>query len=336
MATFLTDVVQTDANNVDTATQDFTVTAQVGAAAGVKLVVLFGSLAGTTTPTVTCTDSKGNTYTLVDMQFRSNFGQMSIFHCDVVTPIVSGDTFTVSINPLNKRHMVRVIAFSDVGAVDVFAGADGGTGSPNATLTTTASGDLIVSGVYHGNDSTATWPAGYDAVENLETTVGTNDRSLKSAYHIGAAPQTESPDPTLGTSRTWVQVAVAFLATSTANSPPTANAGPDQSVNAFDVVTLDGSSSGDSDGTVVAYAWRQISGPAVTLSSTTAAKPTFTAPGVDGGGSLVFGLTVTDNLSADSVEDTVTITVSSADLFFFDGTAWQAMPSYVLQSGVWA
>jgi len=92
------------------------------------------------------------------------------------------------------------------------------------------------------------------------------------------------------------------------NVAPTANAGPDQSgIAAAATVTLDGSGSADSDGTVVGYAWRQISGTTVTLSSTTVQKPTFTAPTNASNSNAVFGLIVTDNLGAQSTEDTVQV-----------------------------
>ncbi len=95
-----------------------------------------------------------------------------------------------------------------------------------------------------------------------------------------------------------------------ANTPPTANAGSDQTVTAGNLVTLNGTGSTDSDGTIASYTWTQISGTAVTLSSSTAAQPTFTPATA---GVRVFGLTVTDNLGATSSQDTVQITVNAGD-----------------------
>jgi hypothetical protein len=80
------------------------------------------------------------------------------------------------------------------------------------------------------------------------------------------------------------------------NVPPVANAGPDQSGVAGATVTLNGSNSTDSDGTVASYAWKQTAGTTVTLSNASTAKPTFTAPSAGNSGtSLTFQLTVTDN-----------------------------------------
>jgi hypothetical protein len=80
------------------------------------------------------------------------------------------------------------------------------------------------------------------------------------------------------------------------NLPPTADAGPDQTVNEEDTVILDGSNSSDPDDGIATYMWTQTGGTPVTLSSTTAVQPAFTAPNVGpGGASLIFQLTVTDN-----------------------------------------
>src|SRR5688572_6717359 len=94
------------------------------------------------------------------------------------------------------------------------------------------------------------------------------------------------------------------------NVPPVASAGPNQTVDAATVVTLNGSGSNDPDGSIASYAWTQTAGSAVTLSSGTAAQPTFTAPGVAAATTLSFSLTVTDNRGATSPAATVSITVN--------------------------
>ena len=109
-------------------------------------------------------------------------------------------------------------------------------------------------------------------------------------------------------------VAVTVSPAAQANPPPVASAGPDQAVSSGAAVTLDGSGSHDPDGQAIAYAWTQTAGPAVALSSSTAAGPTFTAPTVSSGSppvTLVFSLVVTD-ATASSSPDTVTVTVNAA------------------------
>jgi PKD repeat protein len=89
------------------------------------------------------------------------------------------------------------------------------------------------------------------------------------------------------------------------NSPPTANAGPNQVSTSGLTVTLNGTASSDPDGQTLSYTWTQVSGIPVTLSNPSAAQPTFTAPDP---GPLVFVLTVSDGQGGfDS--DAITVTV---------------------------
>ena len=94
---------------------------------------------------------------------------------------------------------------------------------------------------------------------------------------------------------------------------PEADAGSATSVNQGAIVTLDGSGSEDSDGTIIGYSWELIS-PDVELAITNAnqAQASFTAPTVDSSTDYIFRLTVTDNDNASSTA-TVTITILPAD-----------------------
>ncbi len=93
------------------------------------------------------------------------------------------------------------------------------------------------------------------------------------------------------------------------NQPPTANAGPDQSVNEGAVVNLAGKGS-DPEGQSLTYSWTAPSG--VTLSSSTTAKPTFAAPDRTADYTLTFSLVVNDG-NSDSAADTVAIKVTADD-----------------------
>ncbi len=70
-------------------------------------------------------------------------------------------------------------------------------------------------------------------------------------------------------------------------APPVSNAGPAQTVLIGNTVTLDGSASTGA----TSFSWSQTGGTPVTLSSTTAVKPTFKMPNTTS--SLIFQLTVT-------------------------------------------
>ena len=95
------------------------------------------------------------------------------------------------------------------------------------------------------------------------------------------------------------------------NAAPVANAGPDQAVASGAAVTLTGAASTDADGDPITYLWSQTSGTTVSLSSSTEAQPTFTAPVIDPANAsiiLTFSLVVNDG-ALTSAADTVTITV---------------------------
>ncbi|MCU7849156.1 MAG: hypothetical protein KZQ89_14420 [Candidatus Thiodiazotropha sp. (ex Lucinoma kastoroae)] len=93
------------------------------------------------------------------------------------------------------------------------------------------------------------------------------------------------------------------------NSAPIANAGPDQSVQSGQAVTLDGSASSDPDGDMLQYSWVILSQPSasdIVIGDPQATTPSFTPYA---SGPYIFELTVSDDESI-SQPDTVIITVS--------------------------
>jgi len=98
-----------------------------------------------------------------------------------------------------------------------------------------------------------------------------------------------------------------FLTRRVGNSPPVADAGPNQIGVPAGTITLDGSGSYDPDGDALTYSWQQTSGPTVSLSGATAVKPTFTATA---GQRYTFRLTVTDTGGLQSSANTVVTTAT--------------------------
>lgn len=97
---------------------------------------------------------------------------------------------------------------------------------------------------------------------------------------------------------------------------PIADAGPDQSVNLGDQVTLDGSKSYDAKGDELKYSWVQTAGPPIQLSDASSSKPTFLAQlsnpssGTSSDGeNRTFRLTV-ENTKGETASDEVTIKIS--------------------------
>ncbi len=125
------------------------------------------------------------------------------------------------------------------------------------------------------------------------------------------------------------------------NQLPTANAGPDKTITLpVNTVTLTGSGT-DSDGSIAAYAWRQVSGPG--NSSIAAAQNASTAINNLVEGVYVIELQVTDNAGGIG-KDSVTIMVNKAnstylpavnpanpvnglDYKYYEGT-WDALPNF--------
>ncbi len=115
-------------------------------------------------------------------------------------------------------------------------------------------------------------------------------------------------------------VNITVVSGSTPNIPPVTSAGPNQNV-IYPQADLNGSNSYDPDGTVVAYQWKKIGGPAVyTLSNDKIASPSITNLLV---GIYQFELEATDNLGA-KTKDTVSINATSfplpVQLLFFRGS----------------
>lgn len=88
-------------------------------------------------------------------------------------------------------------------------------------------------------------------------------------------------------------------------------AGTDQGATAGSTVVLNGAQSFSRKSSPLSYHWQQLDGPVVTLSSTEAASPQFTAPDVGlAGDTLRFRLTVVDGQGKSSQDD-VLVAVSS-------------------------
>lgn len=95
-------------------------------------------------------------------------------------------------------------------------------------------------------------------------------------------------------------------------SLPVAAAGPDQSVDEGALVTLVGSGS-DPDGSSLSYSWTQVAGPAVVLSDTTSASPSFVTPAVPRDGAVLTFELVVYGASGSSAPSHVNVTIKNVN-----------------------
>jgi hypothetical protein len=159
------------------------------------------------------------------------------------------------------------------------------------------------------------------------TTGGTADRRNNVEQVILTAPET-------GTYVISVRAfnvpssaqAFALVISGGVNRKPLADAGRDALVASGAAVTLDGSASSDPDGSALSFRWSQLGGPAVTLSTPTAATTDFTAPEE---GTYAFQLEVSDG-SAEA-KDLVVVRVANVKAVFADDfeqdRGWRTNPS---------
>jgi tetratricopeptide (TPR) repeat protein len=100
-----------------------------------------------------------------------------------------------------------------------------------------------------------------------------------------------------------------------------ANAGLDQTVQAHDLLTLNGSMSRDNDGKIISYTWKQITGPSLDLKNSSTATPRLIARALSKDTQIKYSLTVKDNKGAISNPDTTVVTIKATPYAAGESTA---------------
>ena len=162
----------------------------------------------------------------------------------------------------------------------------------------------------------ATDPDG-DSMTYLWTHDSALDIALANAASPSAtftAPQVDSDTPveftlTVSDSAASASDTVTVTITDSANSPPTASAGQDQTAAEGFTVSLDGAATDSDTGDTLTYSWSHNSTLSISLDDEVL-NPSFTAPNVSEETAVEFTLTVSDG--AASASDTVTVTITDS------------------------
>lgn len=248
--------------------------------------------------------------------------------------ITAGGTLSWTLSAIRAWDVLLIAYYNaDTSAAPVFTAANTvATGltatTPNLTTSVTRQIIELVSGK-SSTTAVTTWtpPAGWTSRASIGAFQGFAGTGIVAEKNGGASVAgTYGSD--VYTADQNIDVAVKYtigIKGGTGGVPPTANAGPDQSVDPWSTVTLDGSASSDPDGTITQYTWSQTAGTTVTLSNIHASNPTFTAPGSLSVQTLTFSLVVTDNAALTSSADTVDITVYPATEAYPNGGVWKPL-----------
>ena len=189
----------------------------------------------------------------------------------------------------SERTLVFGVTFSeDVTGVDLsdFALSSGGTGTGSVTSLTGSGSQYLV------NVSAAR-----DGTYNLDI-VPNNDIADMASNPLGGTGPTGEDQP--------YTVRTSAIQNATTNTPPSINAGPDQTVQEGSTVTLSGTASGQ-DGGQLTYSWSHDSALDISLANADSLSPAFTAPQVSANTTVTFTLTADDG--TDTHSDTVTVTI---------------------------
>lgn len=305
------------------AASTFTVTLASGVSVGhLDLIVCTTQAAGVTTKTppgwtlgTTCQDNT-NTNTRVFWRVRQ-----------------SGDPSTVPVSMSGGTSVYGWVtaAYSGTSTSTPFGTptlttmTSSATAVPVAALTTTTAGSYVVAvaGIGSGGTTYTAMPTG------LTKVIVTAHKATIIAAAAVTTPSTISAS-TFGLSASARGASSHFEILMAANRLPIANAGPNQSAEPWAKTTLTAGNSVAGAYPISSYAWTQRSGTRVSLSSTSAVSPTFTAPGLSVGESLIFGVVVTDSNGASSPESSVAINALPTTEFMQSGGSWLPLQTTVM------
>jgi hypothetical protein len=227
------------------------------------------------------------------------------FDLTVCDPDAMCDADTVVVTVLGlpgSRISIDDAAVTEGGTASFTVSLDAPSTNPVTVDFATADGTAVAPGDYTPTSGTVTFAPG-DTSQPV--TVQTIDDTLiegTETFTVNLSNPTGNATIVDGTG-------VGTIVSDGPDFPPTANAGPDQTVFEGSLVTLDGTASSDPEGEALTFAWT--APPEITLSDPTSPTPTFTVPDVAMSTAFTFTLEVCDEANPVSLcnTDTVVVTV---------------------------
>ena len=211
------------ATGVTVTSQAITVPAG-GVPSGALIVVMMSS--GATSGAPTCTDTAGNSYTLVNQTSRNNlasYGYGAMLYAKNAVALSSGNTITITqASGSIACEAVYATGVDTTAPLDTSVTAAAFGNSTAQTVTSGAasvSGDLFVAftaatgrSTAFTNDTTNGWTAPFGRVSSGGTS---GDSSLYSGYQVNAGSGAKTYAPTVTGSSTWAAIVAGFKAAAT-------------------------------------------------------------------------------------------------------------------------
>jgi len=193
------------------------------------------------------------------------------------------------------KFLRQYFKFIRAGAKRIEAGTNNPAFDPLSFVNTNQGYVVVIKADQAGSIAINGLPAG---TYGIKYTTNTQYNVDLAAVAISAGQPLVTSIPAVGVITVYAQAG----GTPPTNTPPTANAGTDQTVSPGAAVTLRCSST-DPNGDPLTRSWSQLTGPVVTLQGANTATCTFTAPSVTTDTTLSFRLTVSDGKGGTSSDD---------------------------------
>jgi Abnormal spindle-like microcephaly-assoc'd, ASPM-SPD-2-Hydin len=211
--------ISTDASNSMWASLAFGAN---NAAGNFIAVVIQGGQAG---EAFSVTDSQGNTYQQAIQTNENPTGEtIAIYYA---MNIAGGANTVALFQPLLGSFRFAILEYSGVAksnALDVAAAAQGSSASPNSgSVTTTASGDLLVGGILTAGGESYTPGSGYVIAESQPAESATN---VIAEYQTRATAGSSAASASLGSTDFWAAVLAAFKPAGSGGPTPPSNPVP--------------------------------------------------------------------------------------------------------------